>query len=377
MRKMHLQIAKLRKAKGVTQQGVADAVGVSYQTVSKWENESSMPDISMLPCLADYFQVSVDQLLGLEPLEGEAYRSQNSGTGEFWNKKLEYLLRTRKSYWNHDYIEFLIKRVWKIDRPVKVLDCGCGYGFLGLLLLPLLPEGSTYVGVDFAENLLEQGKQLFAKEGLCAKFVCRDVYEYEGKEQYDVVICQAVLRHLDEPERFLRKMTEFGREGAYIVCMDANREFECDGLYVDGMDYAELCRHDALEKNWSTELAMQGRDYAIAMRTAHIMRKLGLQDIGVRMSDKAAFITPQLQQYEQGRQDFLTYNDWEAGKSEEEMEKVIDYLMSHGTSRREAEEYCNRNSRIAEFFAKHPDAGFTFVKGQMISYGRKGSPLPV
>ena len=37
MRKMHLQITKLRKAKGVTQQEVADAVGVSYQTVSKWE----------------------------------------------------------------------------------------------------------------------------------------------------------------------------------------------------------------------------------------------------------------------------------------------------------------------------------------------------
>ena len=81
---------------------------------------------------------------------------------EFWNQKLEYLLRTRKSYWNDDYTRFLISRVWKIDKPVSVLDCGCGYGFLGLLLLPYLPEGSTYTGIDFAEDLIKKGKALFA-----------------------------------------------------------------------------------------------------------------------------------------------------------------------------------------------------------------------
>ncbi len=47
----------------------------------------------------------------------------------------------------------------------------------------------------------------------------------------------------------MQKMIELGKTGAYIICIDANREFECDGLYVDGMDYAELCKHDGLEKN--------------------------------------------------------------------------------------------------------------------------------
>ena len=57
------------------------------------------------------------------------------------------------------------------------------------------------------------------------------------RKKYDLVICQAVLRHLDTPERFLKKMIEFAKQDAYIVCIDSNREFECDGLYVDGMDY--------------------------------------------------------------------------------------------------------------------------------------------
>ncbi len=73
MRKVNLRIAELRKKRGITQQELADVVGVSFQTISKWENENSMPDITMLPSLADYFQVTVDQLLGLVPLEGEKY----------------------------------------------------------------------------------------------------------------------------------------------------------------------------------------------------------------------------------------------------------------------------------------------------------------
>lgn len=95
---------------------------------------------------------------------------------EFWNQKLEYLLRTRKSYWNDDYTHFLISQVWKIDKPISVLDCGCGYGFLGLLLLPYLPEGSTYTGIDFAEDLIKKGKVLFESQKLEADFLCENVF---------------------------------------------------------------------------------------------------------------------------------------------------------------------------------------------------------
>ena len=73
MKKIHLRIADLRKQKRLTQQELADAIGVSFQTISKWETAATMPDISILPLLAEYFQVSTDQLLGLKPLDGEVY----------------------------------------------------------------------------------------------------------------------------------------------------------------------------------------------------------------------------------------------------------------------------------------------------------------
>ena len=371
MAKINLRLAELRKRKGITQQEIANVLNVSYKTISKWENGGSMPDITMLPTLAEYFQVSVDQLLGVVPLEEEEYVPRRTGTGAFWEEKLEYLLRSRKNSWNLDYVEFLVRKVWKIDQPVRVLDCGCGYGFLGLQLLPFLPEGSTYTGIDFAEKLLEQGKLIFASRNMQAEFIQKNVYDYQVKNKYDLVICQAVLRHLDSPESFVEKMMEFAKPGAYIICIDSNREFECDGLYVDGMDYAELCRHGGLEKHWQAELTNQGRDYAAAIRTAHTMRKLGLQDIGVRMNDRVEFVTPQSSEYEQTKQDFIQYNDWCTGMSHAERDKVIKSFMASGAKREEAEEYCDRNIKIAEFFKENPSAGYTFVKGTIISYGKK------
>ncbi len=371
MGKINLRLGDLRKKKKMTQQELADDVGVSFQTISKWETGMNMPDITMLPVLAEYFQVSTDQLLGLKTLEGEEYVQEETAMKEFWNKKLEYLLRARKGYWNDDYVQFLVSQVWKIDKPVSVLDCGCGYGYLGLLLLPHLPEGSTYTGIDFAEDLIQKGKSLFLAKGMQGEFICENVCQYRAENQFDMVICQAVLRHLDRPAEFLQKMISFAKPGGYVVSIDANREFECCGLYIEGMDYQELCQHEGLVKKWQTELKMQGRDYAFAIRAAHMMRKMGLLDVDVRMNDKVEFVTSQLGEYEEIKQDFIQYNDWAFGLGEKEKEKLTQRLLNRGLSYKEAEAYCNRSVKIADFFAAHPGAEYTFVKGHMISYGKK------
>lgn len=371
MNRISLRIADLRKRKKITQQELANSIGVSFQTISKWECGVSTPDITILPLLADYFSVSTDQLLGLKPLDEEIYIPEKTGTEDFWNHKTEYLLKTRKNYWNCDYVHFLVSQVWKIYKPISVLDCGCGYGFLGLLLLPYLPEGSSYTGIDFAKDLIQKGETIFKQKKIEATFICKNVFEYSVKNKYDFVICQSVLRHLDNASAFIQKMIHFAKPGGYIVCIDANREFESDGLYIDGMEYQELCKHEGAEKKWQTELAMQGRDYAIAIKTAHIMQKLGLVDIDVRMNDKVEFVTQQSANYNEVKNDFIAYNDWASGISEKEREKLILHLLNHGLSHTEAENYCNRNVKIADFFFNNPSAGYTFMKGQMISYGKK------
>ena len=373
MNNITLRIADLRKINRLTQQELADNMGVSFQTISKWERGTSLPDITVLPLLAEYFQVSTDQLLGLKPLDGEKYTPGETDRKDFWNNRMDYLLRTRKRYWNDDYMNFLISRVWRIDKPVSVLDCGSGYGSLGLLLLPLLPEGSAYTGIDFAENLIRNGRMLFEKQGLDATMICRNVYEHYAENQYDLVICQAVLRHLDNVTGFIRKMISFAKPGGYVVCMDINREFESCGLYIEGMDYQELCRHEGLEKKWKTELEMQGRDYSAAIKAAHIMQQQGLIDVDVRLNDKVEFITPKHADYEETKNDFIHFNGWDSPVNQEEEETLILQLLSHGLSRKEAEEYCSRNHKIAAHFSSNPAAAYTFTRAQLISYGRKPS----
>lgn len=64
-------VARLRRAAGITQETLAEAVGVSAPAVSKWETGQSYPDITLLPRLARYFGVSVDTLMDYTPLLSE------------------------------------------------------------------------------------------------------------------------------------------------------------------------------------------------------------------------------------------------------------------------------------------------------------------
>ena len=77
------KIAELRKEKGMTQEALANALGVSNQAVSKWEANQSCPDIQLLPQIADFFGISVDSLFGREKNQEEKVVScENHLTGE-------------------------------------------------------------------------------------------------------------------------------------------------------------------------------------------------------------------------------------------------------------------------------------------------------
>ena len=60
-------IIRLRHNKKITQEQLADFVGVTKGSVSKWETGQSLPDILILPVLAAFFDVTIDELLGYQP----------------------------------------------------------------------------------------------------------------------------------------------------------------------------------------------------------------------------------------------------------------------------------------------------------------------
>ena len=55
-------LKRLRSARGLTQRALADALGVTFQAVSKWENGRAAPDIFVLPRLASIFGCQIDDL---------------------------------------------------------------------------------------------------------------------------------------------------------------------------------------------------------------------------------------------------------------------------------------------------------------------------
>ena len=73
---MGKEIRRLRNDRGLTQEGLAAALNVTAQTVSKWECGNSVPDVQMLPQIAVYFGVSIDQLFAMTP-EQQMERIEN------------------------------------------------------------------------------------------------------------------------------------------------------------------------------------------------------------------------------------------------------------------------------------------------------------
>lgn len=71
LNKMGEIIAQKRKESGMTQAELAEYIGVSKPAVSKWESGYSLPDISLLPVLASFFDISIDELMEYQPQMNE------------------------------------------------------------------------------------------------------------------------------------------------------------------------------------------------------------------------------------------------------------------------------------------------------------------
>lgn len=106
------QVKTLRIAKGVTQEELAEYLGVSFQAVSKWENEASTPDIALLPNIAVFFGITIDELFHI-PNETEFERIENM----FWHER-----RINSETFNH-CIRFLENVLQDEPKNIRAYRC--------------------------------------------------------------------------------------------------------------------------------------------------------------------------------------------------------------------------------------------------------------
>jgi SAM-dependent methyltransferase len=252
---------------------------------------------------------------------------------EIWDEKFERLAATRPLYHNEDYWRFLVRDVWRIDqRPCRVVDFGCGFGWIGMFLLPMLPPGSEYLGLDRSEPLLEKGRALFAKLPHRARFVCGEATATDFADgEFDVAIAHAVLMHLPQPVAGLAEMIRVTRDGGLVVTCDASHNAINALLHVhetDEQEHSPLSLWQAMNANRRRDT---GADGNLGMKTPVLMHQAGLRDVQARISDAVRLSFPPLDTPDKERVFQAICDDGLAGpEGEEAYRRVLAALIARG-----------------------------------------------
>ncbi len=164
-------LASRRKAKGMTQQEVADLLGISNKTLSSWESGRSYPDILMLPALAELYGVTADEILRGERLPHEKDSEQSDETAQ-----KERLRNAEKNY------------------SVKCAALsGVGIGGVGLLLLGILLAFTVAAWLFVLFAVLSALAELVVVI-LFAAFEKSALLAEEEKSRYSLLIKQMTYR---------------------------------------------------------------------------------------------------------------------------------------------------------------------------------------
>lgn len=106
--KLNENIAFFRKKRGITQEELANALGVTNQAVSKWESGKCAPDIQLLPDIAEYFNISIDELFGLSVNSDISTKIQSS---KETSSKLDAAINiaSKKGYISSSILQFKLR----------------------------------------------------------------------------------------------------------------------------------------------------------------------------------------------------------------------------------------------------------------------------
>lgn len=165
----------LRKEKDYSQEYLAEKLGVTRQTISKWENGTAMPDLKKLIELADFFEVSMDDLLGLDYKTINPDSNIDSGSCNDYNEA-EAILANR--YTN----ELIHSAHNQIDSKTKVLSI-----FLAVVSIAFVISVISFSGkIGSLENQINGLNASYAY--LQERINSNGVQNYDSDDYYDVEV---------------------------------------------------------------------------------------------------------------------------------------------------------------------------------------------
>ncbi len=283
-----------------------------------------------------------------------------------WNSKLTYLKNTRDLYYNDDYVSFLVNTVWKITKPVHIVDFGCGYGYLGLVLMPLLPKGSKYTGVDSGETLLAEAKELFHLLPYEAEFLEGNATEIELNDTYDMAICHAFLLHMSSPKTMLQKMIHSIKKGGKIICFEPHWISNMSSYFLDGENQSEIIRLGTLQNLFESDTQRSGRDGNIGMKIPMYLSELGVKNIQCRVSDKVNFLDSNI---DHNDKQILYHSLKEEGIAGDpgDKQQFIERLMTRGLTYDDG--LAQYEAELKFFRAFHLHSSLVYAPNMKITFG--------
>jgi len=175
-------IARYRKEQGLTQEALGEKLGVTFQAVSKWETNQTVPDTELLPELARTLNISIDKLLGYS-----AFNSDTSYYEEDYRKK-DYFWGVIPSTMCLKVLELLPP-----EKQIKILDIGCGEGKDAVFFARCGYDVSAF---DISEAGLEKTKRLADKANVNLRVFRANICDYRLDEKYDVLYSSGVLHYI-------------------------------------------------------------------------------------------------------------------------------------------------------------------------------------
>jgi SAM-dependent methyltransferase len=148
----------------------------------------------------------------------------------------------RLHVWDRDAADLLRGPAGLDLRPgLLVADVGCGWGYLGHLLLPALSPGGRVDGYDLSEELLALGRRRAKEAGTRGlRFAWGDGCGLDvDDDRYDRAVCQTVLVHQSDPVRVLREMARVVKPGGVVVAIEPDRSLAALSRCADGVTSPE------------------------------------------------------------------------------------------------------------------------------------------
>lgn len=287
----------------------------------------------------------------------------------YWDNKIDYLSKTRWLYVNDDYLEFLVKSVWAIKSPFRVIDFGCGYGYLGTKLMPLFPKGSSYTGVDSGRKLIEHAQHLFQNAPFRAEFYQGDIQTMEFERKYDVVVCHAFLLHVANPKAILKKMIDCLVDGGRIICFEPHWISAMANYYLDGYESTEFVQLEFLQELFDEDARRSGKDGNIGMKLPIYLSQLGVTKVDCRISDRVNVLEPN---GDSADRDVL-YQSLKTdgfGAYPGDEESFVANLVNRGAAIEEAHKQYRNELLLSKLFS--PDAFLTYAPNMKITSGIVG-----